>query len=76
MPIGWRAECLQPNSQETPAMTKRQFNRMVEKTAETHGLSYQLTEAWLRDHGFERLDFSTIAFTRAQVSDLRKFAKL
>lgn len=33
-------------------MTRKQFDRMVERLSEQHGLSMQLTAAWLRDRGF------------------------
>jgi hypothetical protein len=57
-------------------MTLRQFTKLVDDLAEGHGLSYQLTAAWLRNHGIDKLKLPHVTLVPAQVDDLIRWARV
>lgn len=57
-------------------MTLKQITKMAEGLAERHGLSYQLTAAWLHEQGVEHLKLSDVYLSPQKIDDLCTFAKV
>ena len=56
-------------------MTEKQFDKFAERLADRHGLSQQLTLAWLRDGGYDKLSLH-YGLSPYELGVLRAFAKV
>jgi hypothetical protein len=57
-------------------MTLRQLTKLVDDLVEQYGLSHQLTSAWLRENGIDRLKFAYVTLRPEQLADLCRFARV